>query len=180
MEKTNRAMDDALQAKVAELTAHNDETGDGRLDAADLKAQLNRIEAQLELQDKQNRRLLQGQRVRLILTCCVSILLLFAAVFLWVRTNAAYQEILQSCAQVNEIAGTLQNSLETLDPEELDAIMQDLPEITSQLRSIDVDALNDVLSRLPATMDSITSLQEQLKGIADRFSSGLGGLFSLS
>ena len=36
------------QNRVAELNRTNDENRDGRLDAADLKAQLNRIEAQLE------------------------------------------------------------------------------------------------------------------------------------
>ena len=50
-EKLDRKMDEQLETRVAELTANNDETGDGKLDAADLKAQLNRIEAQLELQD---------------------------------------------------------------------------------------------------------------------------------
>ena len=44
-EKLNRKMDEQLASRVAELDAHNDETGDGKLDAADLKAQLNRIEA---------------------------------------------------------------------------------------------------------------------------------------
>ena len=48
MDKLNREMDEQLQKRVADLTAHNDETGDGKLDAADLKAQLNRIEAQRE------------------------------------------------------------------------------------------------------------------------------------
>ena len=48
-------MDDQLKNRVAELNRANDENRDGRLDAADLKAQLNRIEAQLELQDQQNR-----------------------------------------------------------------------------------------------------------------------------
>ena len=43
----DRMMDEQLQKKVADLTARNDETGDGKLDAADLKAQLNRLEAQL-------------------------------------------------------------------------------------------------------------------------------------
>ena len=58
-EKLNRKMDEQLASRVAELDAHNDETGDGKLDAADLKAQLNRIEAQLELQDEQNRGIIE-------------------------------------------------------------------------------------------------------------------------
>ena len=44
-EKLDRKMDEQLETRVAELTANNDETGDGKLDAADLKAQLNRIVA---------------------------------------------------------------------------------------------------------------------------------------
>ena len=59
-EKLDRKMDEQLETRVAELTANNDETGDGKLDAADLKAQLNRIEAQLELQDAQNRSIMKN------------------------------------------------------------------------------------------------------------------------
>ena len=55
MKNLNTQMDDQLKNRVAELNRANDENRDGRLDAADLKAQLNRIEAQLELQDQQNR-----------------------------------------------------------------------------------------------------------------------------
>ena len=42
----------------------------------------------------------------------------------------------------------------------------------SKLSSIDTDALNAVLSRMPAFMDSVTALQKQLGGV----SSLLGGL----
>ena len=55
MEKLNKQMDDALNTKVAALNATDDETGDGKVDALDLKHQLDRMEAQLELQDQQNR-----------------------------------------------------------------------------------------------------------------------------
>ena len=51
MESINEKMDAQLRTRVDELTRANDENQDGRLDAADLKAQLNRIEAQLELQE---------------------------------------------------------------------------------------------------------------------------------
>ena len=44
MENLNTQMDDQLKNRVAELNRANDENRDGRLDAADLKAQLNRIE----------------------------------------------------------------------------------------------------------------------------------------
>ena len=60
----DQAMDEALKKKVAQLQSGDDETGDGVIDAADLKAQLDRIEAQLELQDAQNRTLLRHSRLR--------------------------------------------------------------------------------------------------------------------
>ena len=75
-EKLNRKMDEQLASRVAELDAHNDETGDGKLDAADLKAQLNRIEAQLELQDEQNRSIMKNQRLRMLLTIIITVVLL--------------------------------------------------------------------------------------------------------
>ena len=63
-EKLNRKMDEQLASRVAELDAHNDETGDGKLDAADLKAQLNRIVAfllgSLLLNDRAGSRLNDG------------------------------------------------------------------------------------------------------------------------
>ena len=43
MENLNTQMDDQLKNRVAELNRANDENRDGRLDAAFLKAQLNRI-----------------------------------------------------------------------------------------------------------------------------------------
>ena len=68
MENLNTQMDDQLKNRVAELNRANDENRDGRLDAADLKAQLNRIEAQLELQDQQNRGIIANQRKRMVLS----------------------------------------------------------------------------------------------------------------
>ena len=53
---------------------------------------------------------------------------------------------------MNELAATLQASLDSVDPEALDSMMQDLPQITEQLKRIDVDALNTVLDKLPALM----------------------------
>ena len=47
MENVNAKMDEQLKARVDDLTRSNDENRDGKLDAADLKAQLNRIEALL-------------------------------------------------------------------------------------------------------------------------------------
>ena len=175
MDKINRAMDEQLQKRVADLTAHNDETGDGKLDDADLKAQLNRIEAQLELQDWQNRRLLRNQRLRMLMNGAVLAVVCLLAVVLFLYTRAAYDKILQASAQVNEIAATLQNSLSTLDSEQLDQMMQTLPDIMDRLASIDVDALNEVLAELPGVLDSVQQLQADM----EQLRSWLGGLGTL-
>ena len=173
MDEMNRKMDEELQQRVADLTAHNDETGDGKLDVADLKAQLNRIEAQLELQDRQNRHIMKNQRLRMLLSLVMTVVLLGALGVFWYYSRIAYHQVMDSTAQVNELAETLQSSLATLDPEELDDMMQDLPEITEQLKRIDVDALNEVLDGLPALMNSVNQLQSQVQSIA-----GLFGNFS--
>lgn len=177
MDKINRAMDEQLQKRVADLTAHNDETGDGKLDAADLKAQLNRIEAQLELQDRQNRNIMRNQRLRMMLSIAITVVLLVALGVFWYYSRIAYHQVMDSTTQVNELVETLQNSLNTLDPEELDNMMQDLPEITEQLKRIDVDALNQVLDGLPTLMDSVNKLQTQVQSISNLVSGGLGSLF---
>ena len=75
MEDKNKKMDAALEARVQALDAANDETGDGKVDWQDLKSQLNRIEAQLELQDKQNRSIMKNQRLRLILSVVLAVVL---------------------------------------------------------------------------------------------------------
>lgn len=175
MDEMNRKMDEELQQRVADLTAHNDETGDGKLDVADLKAQLNRIEAQLELQDRQNRHIMKNQRLRMLLSVVMTVVLLGALSVFWYYSRIAYHQVMDSTAQVNELVETLQSSLATLDPEELDAMMQDLPEITEQLKRIDVDALNEVLDGLPALMNSVNQLQSQVQSIAGLF----GGLSSI-
>lgn len=175
MDKLNREMDEQLEQRVADLTAHNDETGDGKLDAADLKAQLNRIEAQLELQDQQNRRIMRNQRLRMMLSVAMTAVLLIALGVFFYYARIAYGQVMQSTAQVNELAVTLQNSLSTVDPEALDSMMQDLPEITEQLKRIDVDALNQVLDGLPPLMDSVSQLQQQVASIGNLFG-GLGSV----
>ena len=180
LEKMNQKIDRALEARVAELQAGDDETGDGRVDMADMKKQLDRIEAQLELQDKQNRRMLQNQKLRLILTCIMAAVLVAAVVGLWMRIGQMYTTMLETCTQVNELAGTLQESLQAIEPEQLQDMMEDLPEITESLKKIDVDALNDVLQRMPLLMDAITAMQQQLQSISSfigNFSLGslLGG-----
>ena len=100
--------DRALQARVQQLQAGDDETGDGKVDIADLKRQLDRIEAQLELQDAQNRRLLRSQRQRLILNIVVLAAFAVLAGVLLYYSRIAYDRILQASAQVNELAATLQ------------------------------------------------------------------------
>ena len=176
MDKLNRAMDEQLKNRVADLTAHNDETGDGKLDAADLKAQLNRIEAQLELQDQQNRHIMRNQRLRMMLSIALTLVLLVALSIFAYYAHDAYVQVMDSTTQMNTLVQTVQNSLDTLDPEELDSMMQDLPEITEQLKRIDVDALNQVLDGLPTLMESGNKLQSQVESIAGTFS-GLGSLF---
>ena len=162
--------------RVAELNRANVENRDGRLDAADLKAQLNRIEAQLELQDQQNRGIIANQRKRMVLSVVLCVIILAALAFFSWRMNEAYVNVMDACNRVNDLADTVQTSLDTLDQAQLDSMMQDLPEITAQLKKIDVDALNKVLTELPALMDTVNSLQTQVQNISNWFSS-LGSVF---
>ena len=176
MENLNTQMDDHLKNRVAELNRGNDENRDGRLDAADLKAQLNRIEAQLELQDQQNRGIIANQRKRMVLSVVLCAIILAALAFFSWRMNEAYVNVMDACNRVNDLADTVQTSLDTLDQAQLDSMMQDLPEITAQLKKVDVDALNKVLTELPALMDTVNSLQTQVQSISNWFSS-LGSVF---
>ena len=73
MENLNAKMDEQLKSRVDALARSNDENKDGKLDAADLKAQLNRIEAQLELQDAQNRSIMKNQRLRMLLSIVITV-----------------------------------------------------------------------------------------------------------
>ena len=180
MDKLDAKMDEKLNERVAELHARDDESGDGRVNSKDLKLQLDRIEAQLELQDKQNRALLKGQRVRLWLAIGIAVVLCAAVALLWVRVNQAYADIHETSTQVNELAARLQESLAELDSEELTALLNSLPDLTAKLAGVDVDALNEVLTRMPALMDTVTDLQDRvsgLQGIMDGFKGGLGNLF---
>ena len=176
MENVNAKMDEQLKARVDDLTRSNDENRDGKLDAADLKAQLNRIEAQLELQDRQNRGIIANQRKRMILSVVLVVVILAALAFFGWRMNIAYNNVMDACSRVNDLADTVNTSLATLDQSELDAMMQDLPEITDQLKKIDVDALNNALTQLPALMDTVYSLQSQVQSIVNLFS-GLSSVF---
>ena len=176
MENLNTQMDDQLKNRVAELNRGNDENRDGRLDAADLKAQLNRIEAQLELQDQQNRGIIANQRKRMVLSVVLCAIILAALAFFSWRMNEAYVNVMDACNRVNDLADTVQTSLDTLDQAQLDSMMQDLPEITAQLKKVDVDALNKVLTELPALMNTVNNLQAQVQSISSWFSS-LGSVF---
>lgn len=176
MENVNAKMDEQLKARVDDLTRSNDENRDGKLDAADLKAQLNRIEAQLELQDRQNRGIIANQRKRMLLSVVLVVVILAALAFFGWRMNIAYNNVMDASSRVNDLADTVNTSLATLDQSELDAMMQDLPEITDQLKKIDVDALNNALTQLPALMDTVNSLQSQVQSIVNLFS-GLSSVF---
>lgn len=176
MDNINAKMDEQLKTRVDELTRTNDENRDGKLDAADLKAQLNRIEAQLELQDEQNRSIMKNQRLRMLLTIIITVVLLVVLGLFWNHMDQAYKEVMTACTQVNELADTLQSSLDTLDPDELNNMMQDLPAITEQLKQLDVDSLNTVLQGLPTLMDNVNKLQQQVETITNTFS-GISALF---
>ena len=121
MENVNAKMDEQLKARVDDLTRANDENRDGKLDAADLKAQLNRIEAQLELQDRQNRGIIANQRKRMILSVVLVVVILAALAFFGWRMNIAYNNVMDACSRVNDLADTVNTSLATLDQSELDA-----------------------------------------------------------
>ncbi|MGN0975424.1 MAG: hypothetical protein ACI4OL_05425 [Gemmiger sp.] len=168
----DQAMDEALKKKVAQLQSGDDETGDGVIDAADLKAQLDRIEAQLELQDAQNRTLLRHSRLRFAITAVLVVVLCIFVAVAWVRTDAAYQQILDACQQIDTLAGTVQQTMDELNTEDLNAILDQLPALMETLNDLDTDSINAVMERLPATMDAITALQQQFANISGFF----GGL----
>ena len=115
MDNINAKMDEQLKNRVDALNRTNDENQDGRLDAADLKAQLNRIEAQLELQDQQNRGIIANQRKRMTLSIVLTVIMLAALAFFGWRMNTAYNNVMDACSRVNDLADTVQTSLDTLD-----------------------------------------------------------------
>ena len=55
-------------------------------------------------------------------------------------------------------------------------MMQTLPDIADKLSQIDVDSLNDVMAKLPATMDAVAQLQQQLNSVAS-FLGNVGSIF---
>ena len=109
-------------------------------------------------------------------TIVLAVVVLAALAFAAVRLNAAYAEVLDACTQVDALAETLQSSLGTLDPAELDDMMQKLPGIVDQLQKLDVEALNKVLAGLPGLMENVDTLQKQADSIAGVFNS-IGAIF---
>lgn len=141
-------------------------------DAADVpewKQQLDRLEAKAD----RNGRLLR---------ICIGLLIALIAVLgigfgvLFYYGGTAYQSLLQACEQVDTLAGTIQQSLDSMEPGELDRLLQSLPEIADRLSSLDVDALNEVIRQMPALMQSLQELQQEVSQISGFFS-GFGGLF---
>ena len=134
-----------------------------------LQEQLDRIEAQ-------NQKILRNQTIHMAVTIVLTVVVLAVLAFAAVRLNAAYAEVLDACTQVDALAETLQNSLGTLDPAELDDMMQKLPGIVDQLQKLDVEALNKVLAGLPGLMENVDTLQKQADSIAGVFNS-IGAIF---
>ena len=123
-----------------------------------------------------HRGIIANQRKRMVLNVVLCAIILAALAFFSWRMNEAYVNVMDACNRVNDLADTVQTSLDTLDQAQLDSMMQDLPEITAQLKKVDVDALNKVLTELPALMDTVNSLQTQVQNISNWFSS-LGSVF---
>ena len=134
------------------------------------------LQAQLDRIEEQNQKILRNQTIHMAVTVVLAVAVLAALAFAAVRLNAAYAEVLDACTQVDALAETLQNSLGTLDPAELDDMMQKLPGIVDQLQKLDVDSLNKVLAGLPGLMENVDALQKQADSIAGVFSS-IGAIF---
>ena len=134
------------------------------------------LQEQLDRIEEQNQKILRNQTIHLAITLVLAVVVLAALAFAAVRLNAAYAEVLDACTQVDALAETLQSSLGTLDPAELDDMMQKLPGIVDQLQKLDVEALNKVLAGLPGLMENVDTLQKQADSIAGVFNS-IGAIF---
>ena len=134
------------------------------------------LQEQLDRIEEQNQKILRNQTIHMAVTIVLAVVVLAALAFAAVRLNAAYAEVLDACAQVDALAETLQSSLGTLDPAELDDMMQKLPGIVDQLQKLDVEALNKVLAGLPGLMENVDALQKQADSIAGVFNS-IGAIF---
>ena len=134
------------------------------------------LQEHLDRIEEQNQKILRNQTIHLAITLVLAVVVLAALAFAAVRLNAAYAEVLDACTQVDALAETLQSSLGTLDPAELDDMMQKLPGIVDQLQKLDVEALNKVLAGLPGLMENVDALQKQADSIAGVFNS-IGAIF---
>lgn len=137
--------------------------------APDWKQQLDRLEAKAD----RNGRLLRmsvGLLIALLAVLCIGFGVLFY------HGSIAYRSLLQACEQVDTLAGTIQESLDSMEPGELDRLLQALPDIAERLSRLDVDALNRVIDQMPALMQSVQDLESQISQITGWFS-GFGGLF---
>ena len=135
----------------------------------DWKARLDRLEAKTD----RNARLLKaciGLLIGLIAVLCVGFGVLFH------HGGIAYRSLLQATEQVDTLAGTIQDSLDSMEPGELDRLLQSLPDIAQKLSQLDVDALNQVIAQMPDMMQTMEDLERQTSQITGWFS-GLGGLF---
>lgn len=137
--------------------------------AVDWKQQLDRLEAKTD----RNARLL---RVCIVLLIGLIAVLCIGLGVLFYHGSVAYRSVLQATEQVDTLAGTLQDSLDSMEPGELDRLLQSLPDIADKLSQLDVDALNEVIQQMPALMQAIQDLETQTSQITSWFS-GLGGLF---
>ena len=176
MDNLPRARNEQRKKKVPALPPQTDKPGADNRAAAHLKAQHTRIEAQRELQDKKTRRIMRNQKLRMTLSVVLTLILLISlAVFSYFSHNA-YVEVMEATQHVNGLAETLQGSLDSVDPEARDSMMQDLPVITEQLKQVDVDSLNQVLEALPTLLDDVNKLKSQVETISGLLGS-VGALF---
>ena len=110
------------------------------MDALDLKAPAGPRGSAAGIAGSAKPRLLRSQKRLLWAAIAIVVVLCLIMGGLLLRFNTAYNQVITTCAQVNEIAGTLQDSLAKLDTEQLDSMMQTLPDIADKLSQIDVDA----------------------------------------
>ena len=138
-------------------------------EAPEWKRQLDRLEEKAD----RNARLLHiciGLLAGLLAVLCIGFGVLFY------HGSTAYRSLLRACTQVEELAGTVQDSLAALDTDELNRLLQSLPEIADRLNALDVEALNDAIRQVPELLTSVQELERQTGQITGWFN-GLGGLF---
>ena len=90
---------------------------------------------------------MRNQRLRMLLSVIITIVLLVALGVFWYRTNIAYEQVMNR-PPTSRTGRHIAAEPGYRRPQALDSMMQDLPEITEQLKRIDIDALNRVLDGL--------------------------------